>query len=237
MKKLFILTLVVLMTAGIASFALANGLGAGIAGSPHDFSAAAWNGRAEICRVCHAPHDHDLIAQSNWTNGLLWNHAVSSATYTMYDSTWSSTLDGAQSAQPDGTAKLCLACHDGTVAIDTFDKYAGGTVVMSDFNVGYQIPGANVPLDGANKDLRGTHPISIAYDEAGDGFLRPAATTAIGASMIADVLDNNKVQCSSCHDVHDAPGEAVAGSHLLRVAQTVAQGGTASGLCLTCHVK
>jgi len=29
----------------------------------------------------------------------------------------------------------------------------------------------------------------------------------------------------------------VAGTHLLRVAQTVAQGGVASGLCLTCHDK
>jgi hypothetical protein len=55
------------------------------------------------------------------------------------------------------------------------------------------------------------------------------------SGTIASVLDNGKVQCSSCHDVHDQ--ESVAGSHLLRVAQTVAQGGTASGLCLTCHIK
>ncbi|MCR4332912.1 MAG: hypothetical protein NUV34_09470, partial [Sulfuricaulis sp.] len=63
-----------------------------------------------------------------------------------------------------------------------------------------------------------------------------ATTTAMGTSgTIADVLDGGKVQCSSCHDVHDQ--ESVTGSHLLRVAQTVTQGGAASGLCLTCHNK
>jgi hypothetical protein len=55
------------------------------------------------------------------------------------------------------------------------------------------------------------------------------------SGTIADVLDAGKVQCSSCHDVHDQ--ESVAGTHLVRVAQSVAQGGVASGLCLTCHDK
>ena len=55
------------------------------------------------------------------------------------------------------------------------------------------------------------------------------------SGTIANVLDQDKVQCSSCHDVHEQ--ESVAGTNLLRVAQTVAQGGNPSGLCLTCHVK
>ncbi|MEF9476103.1 MAG: hypothetical protein L0958_05375 [Candidatus Mariimomonas ferrooxydans] len=158
---------------------------------------------------------------------------MSTASYTMYDSTWSSSLDGAQSAQPDGTAKLCLGCHDGTVAIDTFDKYAGGTVFITDFDPGFKVPGFT---DGSNLDLRGTHPLSITYDDTADTNLKDPAATAMGTSgMIDDVLDNGKVQCSSCHDVHDQ--ESVANTHLLRVAQTIAQGGTASGLCLTCHIK
>ena len=126
MKKLLILTLVVFMTAGIASFALAVGNGAGLSGSPHDFSATIPDLGGEICRICHSPHDHHVAAQ-NYLNGLLWNHAVTSATYTMYDNTWSGSLNGAQSPQPDGTAKLCLSCHDGTVAVDNFENHAGGT--------------------------------------------------------------------------------------------------------------
>jgi len=223
----------------------ANGKGLGIAGSPHDFtdgfsaeitggvSDETWNNRNEICRVCHVPHDHQKATQS-YMNGLLWNHGVSAAVYTMYDASWSSTLNGAQSAQPDGTAKLCLGCHDGTVAIDTFDGHAG-TAGKEIQNInGTALKGFMVPGSNSSGDLRGTHPLSITYDTADTGLR--ATTTAMGTSgTIADVLDGGKVQCSSCHDVHDQ--ESVTGSHLLRVAQTVTQGGAASGLCLTCHNK
>lgn len=226
---------------------------AAITGSSHDFTdglkgksgntgagtavSEAWNGRNEICRVCHVPHDHSQAAQ-RYTNGLLWNHGVSSATYTMYDNTWSSSLTGVQSAQPDGTAKLCLGCHDGSVAIDTFDKYAGGTIwfdgTATGYSTGYKVPGFT---DGGNLDLRGTHPISIAYPagETGTEFTDPGVATWIGGGTVASTLDNGKVQCSTCHDVHSQ--DIATGSHLLRQAQTVAQGGVASGLCLTCHIK
>lgn len=208
--------------------ALANGAGNGMVGSPHDFSGSDWNGREEICRVCHVPHDHSK-ATKYFETGLLWNHALSEATYTMYDSAWSETLDNAQSPQPDGTAKLCLGCHDGTVAIDTFDKYEGGAVFIDQFDGGgFKVPGFSD--DGGNLDLRGGHPLSIKYDDV-DGGLAPI-TNAMGTSgTIEDVLDNGKVQCSSCHDVHDQ--ESVAGTHLLRVSTKT----PASGLCLTCHDK
>ena len=101
----------------------AEGNGTGILNSPHDFSNTSWNITGEICVVCHAPHDRAL-AQQRYLNGLLWNHDVTQATFTMYDSSWSSSLKGAQSAQPDGIAKLCLGCHDGTIAVDSFDQYA-----------------------------------------------------------------------------------------------------------------
>jgi len=225
---------------------------AAITGSSHDFTdglkgksgntgagtavSETWNGRNEICRVCHVPHDHSQAAQ-RYTNGLLWNHGVSSATYTMYDSTWSPTITGAQDAQPTGTAKLCLGCHDGSVAIDTFDKYAGGTIwfdgTATGYSTGYKVPGFT---DGGNLDLRGTHPISIAFPAADPNeFTDPSVATWASGDTVASTLDGGKIQCSTCHDVHSQ--EQVAGTHLLRAAQTVAQGGVASGLCLTCHVK
>jgi hypothetical protein len=247
MKKL--ITLCFAMTSLVFSgLVLAAGSGLGIVGSPHDFTddfsneaggavaELAWNQREEICRVCHVPHDHNRATQY-YLNGLLWNHAVSSATYTMYDSAWSSTLDGAQSPQPDGIAKLCLGCHDGTIAIDTFDKYAGtaGNEIQNIYGGGVSNFWMVPFTDGANLDLRGTHPLSIEYDTVADPNLRGTSTTMGTSGTIADVLDAGKVQCSSCHDVHDQ--ESVAGTHLVRVAQSVAQGGTASGLCLTCHDK
>ncbi len=224
------------LSVGILSCGLVLGLSAPLSaqikGSPHDFSTKTWNFTQEICRVCHVPHDHNR-AEKRGLNGLLWNHALSSATYTMYSSP---SLDGAIDSAPTGTSKLCLGCHDGTVALDAFDKnpdnYNGSYLGGSD-----QIPGSNYWNNGVG-DLRATHPISIVYDETKDKGLAPKTTTFGGSGTIADVLEGGtKVQCSTCHDVHNSPGEAVPGTHLLRIAQTSSQGGTASGLCLTCHVK
>jgi len=226
--------------AGVSAPLLADGLGTGIAtpGSPHNFvdnighaelpDIGGWNLREEICRVCHVPHDHNR--DTFYGNiGLLWNHALSDATYTMYDSF---TLDGSIASQPTGYAKMCLGCHDGTVGIDTFDNYPGGLVHMEDYNPGFIIPGPLYDFSLAN-----THPISVEYDESADPNLHPK-TDPMGASgAIEDVLQNGTtLQCSSCHDVHDQPGESVPGTHLLRVNQRASLG-PASGLCLTCHIK
>jgi len=81
-------------------------------------------------------------------------------------------------------------------------------------------------------DLRGTHPLSIEYDFTADGGLFPTGNAMGTSGTIADVLDFGKVQCSSCHDVHDQ--DSVAGTHLLRVLNN---GANPSGLCLTCHDK
>lgn len=229
-----------LLASGAAS---ANGLGAGIVGSPHDFSTATWNFRGEICRVCHVPHDHDRN-YALFSKGLLWNHQLSAATYQMYaeegasNPTFTDFIDGTFDTEPTGVAKLCLGCHDGTVGIDQFDSNSGaaGLRFIGEWDPDYQIPGAGVPLIGTNKNLTGTHPVSIVYDEIADRGLRPM-TNALGTGTIQDVLEPTavgfKVQCSSCHDVHDGIGEAVAGTHLLRVSNRA----PASGLCLTCHRK
>ena len=245
MKRLIIFAALMLF---VASMAMANGAGLGIKNSPHDFTdnvgpadgdgdgnpdvlevgAGGWNARVEICRVCHVPHDHGRAVADV---GLLWNHALSSVTYTMYTSP---TTDGTQDAQPGGASKMCLGCHDGTVGIDHFDKYTTDNVVIDDYSSGFQVPG-----DLAGTSLQGTHPISIVYDAAADGGLQPTGNTMGTSGTIASVLPDGKVECSSCHDVHDQ--ESVANTHLLRVANKgdAATGDmtNASALCLTCHIK
>lgn len=246
MKKLTMLLMAMALVIGLSGIAMANGDGLGISGSAHDFSDGleggatgtpaideSWNNRGEICRVCHVPHDHSKAAQ-HYTNGLLWNHDVSVVSYTMYDNAWSETITGTQSAQPDGTSKLCLGCHDGTVGIDQFDGRTGaGTVNITAYDAGYKVP-------GFSGDLRGTHPLSIQFPagQTGDGknFADPTVATWADGSTVASTLNNNKVQCSTCHDVHNQ--ESVAATHLLRTAQkNMGAGEAASGLCLTCHIK
>jgi hypothetical protein len=218
-------------------------------GSPHDFSSETWNFRQEICRVCHVPHDHDRNYEL-FANGLLWNHQLSAETYQMYaeegatNPVFASFIDGAFDNEPTGVAKLCLGCHDGTVGIDQFDRNSGATgsdsgvatLFIGDIDADFQIPGAGVPRIGTDMNLTGAHPLSIVYDEIADPGLHPK-TNALGSGTIQDVLEPTaagfKVQCSSCHDVHDGVGEAVPGTHLLRVSNAT----PASGLCLTCHKK
>jgi hypothetical protein len=245
MKKLLIIAMALAGVIGLYTMLYANGQGDGVVGSPHDFTdglkggtggsaiSETWNFRNEICRVCHVPHDH-ARTMKRYTNGLLWNHAVDSTTvFQMYDNTWSSTIDQTVSPQPDGTSKLCLGCHDGAVGIDVFDSRADNyatAVNITTYDAGYRVPGYG---DG---DLHGTHPISITYPAAGvAGEFNAGTATWTSGDTITSTLDNGKVQCSTCHDVHDQ--ESIAATHLLRAPQTVAQGGTASQLCLTCHIK
>ena len=74
----------------------------------------------DICIFCHSPHS--LAGQSP-----LWNHEMSVAPYTPYSS---STLK-ATVGQPTGASKLCLSCHDGTVALGMVDNRLAPIVMQS----------------------------------------------------------------------------------------------------------
>ncbi len=233
MKGWLVLGMLAVVLGTFASTAAANGDGQGIVGSPHDFSTEPWNHRGEICRVCHVPHDHNRNVDLG-ALGLLWDHQVSTQSYLMYaEDDHIKWIDGAFDAEPEGTTKMCLGCHDGTVGIDQFDNKSNdpGSIFIQDDHPGYQVPGASLP-----GDLSNTHPLGIVYDAAADGGLHPVSDLMGDSGSIDDVLENGKVACMSCHDVHDEPGESVPGTHLLRVGNNVSTG-DASGLCLTCHDK
>ncbi len=191
-----------------------------IVGSAHDFSGNPWSG-GQICLPCHTPH----FADTSVIYAPLWNHEVTVATYTLYSSI---TLDATDMAQPDATSKLCLSCHDGTVAIDSFGG-ATGTNFIS--------PGANV-----GTDLSNDHPISFSYDTTlatNDGALFDPATeiVTIGSGgftrtgSITDVmLFAGRLECSSCHDVHNNfVAGGIGGQPLLKISKL------SSDLCLACH--
>ena len=181
-----------------------------ISGSFHDFSGAEWNVTGEICVVCHTPHNAATIADAP-----LWNHELSDAAYTPYSS---ATLNAADVAQPSGVSKLCLSCHDNTVAVDSFAGATGTTFIGT---LGTPAGRANV-----GTDLSNDHPISFTYDTAlatADGELADPALD----SEVADLLFNGQLECASCHDVHNVDDNA----YLLRIANT------GSALCLTCHLK
>ena len=240
MKKLKFLVV------GIATSALLMSptiLRAEIVGSPHDFSLEAWNNRsadpASVCGTCHQPHHADSSVVP------LWIHTTSTTVFTMYNT---NTVTGSHlNATPDttvgGVSRACLSCHDGTVAVNSYSGGIQGSV------------GSKFITNSASlgTDLTHTHPISFTYDAAlvaADGFLRDTSTSVLQPdtgtfntgtnTSIASVLLNggNRVECSSCHDVHNqigTPFNISSNPKLVKIVGT--QSGKGSLLCRSCHIK
>ena len=172
-----------------------------ISGSAHDFSGSFGGG--EICKACHTPHNAKAVA-----GAPLWNHLGSTATYTLYST---ATFNGSGTVtQPSGTSKLCLSCHDGTVALENYGAVTGGTSFIA-------------AARNFGTDLSNDHPVSFTYDAtlvtADGGLNAPPAALLEGSPTM---------ECATCHDVHNGAG----GWPFLLKASNVN-----SGLCLTCHIK
>lgn len=180
--------------------------------SRHNFSSYGWSG-GEICKPCHTPHF------SNTTVGFLWNHALTDATYTMHEGT------GTAAANIDSRSRMCLGCHDGTVALDSF----GGTT------------GTNFigPLGNIGTDLTNDHPIGsdAIYPTTPSTSYNPQdANHRVGTApnqlrlrswINPSGTEQFVVGCSTCHTVHNTGNFG----HMLRFSNSSSQ------LCLTCHIK
>ncbi len=207
----------VLALSGPHSAWAGNTPGTGIADSPHDFSTQAWNTTSQICKVCHIPHGANTATAS----APLWNRNITAATFNLYSSL---TLN-ATMGQPDGVSKLCLSCHDGTIGLESFGSTSGELDSWS-----RTATTANL-IDAEHKigtNLSNDHPISFTYNAAlvtADGGLNdPTALTLVK-------LYAEKVECASCHDVHNKGATGTGAAPLLRV------NNDASALCLKCHAK
>ncbi len=183
-------------------------------GSMHDFQAMG-NRLFESdkpCLVCHPPHKSTSIAES----APLWSSKAAKDTFTVYGSTGSAGQPGL----PLGSSKLCLSCHDGTLALDSW----GGRVASMPFLSG--------DFEIRKNGLKNDHPISLRYietnamktGELNDPYI---SNSGLGNTIETDMLTNGTLQCSSCHDVHNGMG---AGKLLVKTNKN-------SNLCLTCHKK
>lgn len=172
-------------------------------GSKHDLTVGGTG--QDVCMYCHTSHSaigEDLP---------LWNRASNApGAYTMYSSP---TLDMTISAAgPQGVSLACLSCHDGTLAVDDFGGKTGGSRrITGSAKVGV--------------DLSDDHPISLTYDPSRD----PGNFKAIGTAQAAGLRfygpSANQVECSTCHDPHDA----TTASAFLRISND------SSNLCMSCH--
>jgi predicted CXXCH cytochrome family protein len=168
----------------------------GIDGSRHDLATGTGD-NGEICVYCHTPHGSETTIEAP-----LWNKPASGATYTTYDSSISTTLDGAVLGV--GSVSIaCLSCHDGTQAMDTVingpgrsNFTAGGARIGSLGGTGEiddPTGNPNLPLNpvaNIGTDLTNDHPIGIIYGgfDPGTGpadpdFVLPATGTINGVSQ------------------------------------------------------
>jgi predicted CXXCH cytochrome family protein len=175
----------------------------------------------QVCVFCHTPHNANPSAP-------LWNRQLSGATYTPYAS---GSLQAAP-GQPNGYSRLCLSCHDGTIAIGSVHNLGGrsATIQMQGVGGGGVMPTGST-LIGTN--LAANHPISFIFNQtvaSADGELVAPATLGgivrLYEGATAGVRDS--VQCTTCHDPH-----LVANSRFLKKPFA----GRADNLCLTCHQK
>lgn len=143
-----------------------------------------------VCIFCHSSH----AASSE---GPLWNHKTTSAgkfqTYSR------STMIG-KPEQPNGATKLCLSCHDGTIAVGAVRGLAAD-IPMRGVGTHGEIPLGKPSRIGT--DLSGTHPVSIKFQEGMALASRNLKWPPFDAERKVGVDADGYVQCTSCHDPHD----------------------------------
>ena len=183
--------------AALALAAIAGWAGASrvsdVANTRHNLSATGSGSvkatsESQLCVFCHTPHAATPALSP------LWNRAVSGSTYTVYTS---SSLDAnaiqGSLDQPGGSSKLCLSCHDGTLAIGNVNVLNGqgsvtaqGTVSIpvTGTGTGGVMPGGSGATTGFTRnlgvDLTNDHPVSVTFNNAlatRDGELRPVDAT------------------------------------------------------------
>jgi hypothetical protein len=178
-----------------------------IVNSAHDmrseFNAASFT----VCNFCHVAHKTAADTYPSNIGPLLWNHTLSSkTTYGVYSSDTFNALGtdisdlGPLNTGAYTVSNLCLSCHDGTVAINSW--YA--PVTCANFQPCPQNT-TFMPNDTRITDLTNTHPVNFTYNATlanNAGILVPASISSVdGKGEIP--LFNGKMQCATCHDPHN----------------------------------
>ena len=200
MNKKWTITLGLATVAGFAASVVVAGVG----GGPHDFTSEAWNSSGEKCLPCHIPHGAQTQIAGE-TVAFLWNHEVPDASaFTVHSG-----------AQLGPESLVCLGCHDGQTALDSFGGVTGTTVMT-----GTEVIGTDLMDDHAVGVEYGTSTRRAAVGTIWGG--QPAVVVGFGGLPLFGT--DNKIECATCHTPHD-----VGTGNFLRV------NNAASGLCVACH--
>jgi predicted CXXCH cytochrome family protein len=199
---------------GFALIPLAANAQNTVQGSMHDLSLSGRGSvkaasERQVCLFCHATH---VLASPQ----PMWNQKLS--TVSSYNAYTSSTYQ--QTNNPVSTrSKLCLSCHDGTVAVgQTYFNPSGQFAVQG------TLPAAA----NLGTDLSRNHPFGFTMPAIDDGEIKLSLTASPPATSDSAVkLFGNKIECVTCHDPH-TPNRDSATPFMVR-------SNADSALCTACH--
>lgn len=229
--------------------------GTGINGSFHDMNAVIGPQQDDVlkrtCVFCHTPHN-----ATTTSSGPLWNRG-DVASYGAY--VWATPANkGITFNQDDpliGPSRLCMSCHDGTIAYDSHGSNGSmpGGIVMG---------GTTETSSRLVNDLTVTHPIGFKY---GDALVRNTAISTelvmpterfistasanLGAgfntnsrgdmgttgAVINDTLYQGYMTCATCHEVHNTNNVSSDTGKTYNLFLRAREENSA--ICLSCHVK
>ncbi|MCP4248586.1 MAG: hypothetical protein GY778_16170 [bacterium] len=185
------LTLVAIVAAALSWLLIASSGSAELAGSKHDFTQAGWSG-GSACQPCHTPHRGHQPKTPKWGGPATIRPEPP-----------------ADRGRPGLLSRVCLNCHDGNTAPDTFGDETGGLHMPARSRI------------AASADLGRDHPIGVRYP-IGQRKFQPRSRVEQGGKIR---LFDNRVECSSCHDPHNGADQP----YLLVMPNDESQ------LCTSCH--
>jgi cytochrome c553 len=254
MKKVLASALLVGCFAGAAYAGLPAGTG--VNGSLHDMNfyinthqagPAYSDAMGRVCVYCHTPHA--AVKPSDASFYPLWNHAGTDAAVSYTPYTWATPLNAGDGGTNDftivgnqaimGPSRLCLSCHDGTIAVDQHN----GSMYGNKAETGsFAFSGAVDTTNGRAKigtDLSDDHPIGFdynaiqAYRDAHSGYAGNGSVgkeIALSTSTFATSV-TPQADLAANQGKYNTVARAAAGSR--RIVDVLYQGQYMT--CATCH--
>ncbi|MCK4890046.1 MAG: hypothetical protein KAS97_08945, partial [Candidatus Aminicenantes bacterium] len=181
MKKIAVCICIVFLTISISTRSIKN--------SKHNLSSSGvgdirTSDTNQICVFCHTSH-------TKRKNSPLWNREDSNVQYKTYNS---STLNS-EVGQPDGASKLCLSCHDGTIALGKVLS------ISKELNLPNTSSGKFPKGHSGNLgiNISNDHPISFNSENV------TSQSSELNHPPSGDPVRYDgvkKIQCTTCHDPH-----------------------------------
>lgn len=185
----------------------------------------------QICIFCHTPHNAK-------PQTVLWNRNDTTQTFGHYSSNTLAihTDDTARTssdykAEPNGSSRLCLSCHDGVTALGAV---LNGDAIEVNNDIFTVMGGAKV-FDRA-KITNSHHPVSFVYSASVRdrlNVLEGANTFKLPSNAKVRLDRDKRMQCITCHDPHQTQFDSTSTPFWVLGGNSATEAHDA--VCLDCH--